>query len=83
MVIVCVHAMLGMSRLGFVNRFSEATRSAVRLHCGVAAEGDLTLFRWSDECLHYNDEMKAGGFNYEVQLLDDFRGSISKPKNTS
>ena len=25
----------------------------------------------------------AGGFNYEVQSLDDFRGSISKPKNTS
>jgi hypothetical protein len=57
LVIVGAHWMLGLSRFGFVNRFSEATARAVRVRCGVAAEGELTLVRWADGGPLFNDEM--------------------------
>lgn len=40
--------LLGLSRFGFINRFDEAIGTAVRKHCGVAAEGSIMLVRWAD-----------------------------------
>lgn len=48
MVSVAFHWVLGMSRFGFINRFDEAVGTAVRKHCGVAAEGSVVLYRWVD-----------------------------------
>lgn len=55
-VTVMVNLLLG-NRLGFINRFSEATNSAVRKHCGVAAEGDMRLVRYDNDTVYINDEM--------------------------
>lgn len=44
----CVHWVLGLSSFGFINRFDEAIATAVRKHCGVAAEGSVTMQRWAD-----------------------------------
>lgn len=59
MMIVSVgfHWMLGLSRFGFINRFDEAIGTAVRKHCGVAAEGSIMLVRWTDGAPVLNDEM--------------------------
>ncbi|WP_226034427.1 hypothetical protein [Aquitalea palustris] len=48
----------GSTTFGFVNRFSFGSGNAVRKHCGIAAEGNLTLVRWTDGCPHFNDEME-------------------------
>lgn len=42
---VMIHWMFGLSRFGFINRFDEAVGTAVRKHCGVAAEGSIVLSR--------------------------------------
>lgn len=47
----------GASGFGFINRFSEATNLAVRVHCGAAAEGDMSLVRYADGAVYLNDEM--------------------------
>lgn len=51
------HWMLGLSRFGFINRFDEATGTAVRKHCGVVAEGSIMLVRWADGSPVVSDEM--------------------------
>nr|WP_321303052.1 hypothetical protein [Alcaligenes faecalis] len=43
---VLFHWMFGLSRFGFINCFDEAVGTAIRKHCGVAAEGSITLSRW-------------------------------------
>lgn len=54
---VTIHWMLGLSRFGFINRFDEAVGTAVRKHCGVAAEGSIVLSRWVDGGHVFADEM--------------------------
>ena len=49
--------LLGLTRFGFVNRFSEAVSTSVRLHCNAAAEGDMLLVRRSRDGLHINHEL--------------------------
>lgn len=57
MISVAVHWMFGLSRFGFINRFDEAVGTAVRKHCGVAAEGSIVLSRWADGSHVFADEM--------------------------
>lgn len=47
----------GADSLGFINRFSEATNLAMRVHCGAAAEGDMSLVRYAEGAAYLNDEM--------------------------
>ncbi len=54
---VAFHWMFGLSRFGFINRFDEAVGTAVRKHCGVAAEGSVVLSRWVDGGPVFGDEM--------------------------
>jgi hypothetical protein len=54
---VGLHWAFGVSRFGFINRFGEAIGTAVRKHCGVAAEGSIVLSRWIDGVPVLNDEM--------------------------
>lgn len=61
MVSVTFHWVVGMSRFGFINRFDEAVGTAVRKHCGVAAEGSIVLFRWADGSPVFADEMATIG----------------------
>lgn len=57
--IVGFHYMLGMSRFGFVNKFSEATMHVVRTRCGVAAEGHMQLVRFDQGVATFSDEMAS------------------------
>lgn len=54
---VAFHWMFGLSRFGFINRFDEAVGTAVRKHCGVAAEGSVMLSRLVDGGPVFGDEM--------------------------
>lgn len=54
---VALHWMFGLSRFGFINRFDEAIGTAVRKHCGVAAEGAMVLSRIADGMPMFSDEM--------------------------
>jgi len=49
---VALHWMFGF---GFVNRFDEAVGTAVRKHCGVAADGSVVLSRWVDDVPVFSD----------------------------
>lgn len=57
MMSVAIHWVFGLSRFGFINRFDEAIGTAVRKHCGVAAEGAIVLSHWTDGTLAVLDEM--------------------------
>ena len=57
MLSVAFHWMFGLSRFGFINRFDEAVGTAVRKHCGVAAEGSIVLSRWVEGSPVFGDEM--------------------------
>lgn len=48
----------GSTTFGFVNRFSFSSGNAVRRRCSIAAEGNLTLVRWTEGGPHFNDEME-------------------------
>lgn len=54
-----LHWIIGMSRFGFVNKFSEATMHAVRTRCGVAVEGNMQLVRWEHGAATFCDEMAS------------------------
>lgn len=54
--VVC-HWMFGLSRFGFINRFDEAIGTAVRKHCGVAADGSIQLSRMVDGGPVFGDEL--------------------------
>jgi len=54
---VAFHWTFGLSRFGFINRFDEATGTAVRKHCGVAAEGSIVLSRVVDGYHVFGDEL--------------------------
>jgi len=43
-------------RFGFKNRFKEAIWWDIRIHCGIAAEGEIKLIRWENDRLVVNDE---------------------------
>lgn len=45
---VMFHWMFRVSNFGFVDRFGEAIGTAIRQHCGVAAEGSIVIRRWSE-----------------------------------
>lgn len=53
---VVISASLG-SRFGFINCFVAETAYELRKYCGVAAEGNVRMVRWTDGMPHFNDEM--------------------------
>jgi hypothetical protein len=55
--VVAMHWVLGLSRFGFIDSFDEATGTALRKHCKVAAEGSIVLVRWTNGVLHFNVEL--------------------------
>lgn len=58
-IIFGMHTVIGASRFGFVNKFSEATMHAVRTRCGVAVEGNMQLVRWEHGVATFCDEMAS------------------------
>lgn len=55
-VILFFVAMIG-ARFGYVNYFDKATTTALRTHFHQAAEGDISMTRWVDGSLVFNDEI--------------------------
>ena len=45
------------ARFGLINCFAAETAYKLKMYCGVAADGNVRMVRWSEGTPYFNDEM--------------------------